>query len=278
MARLTSRRPVLRVRDGASVTRPDVLAGEEPLELRIDGSPLAVTMRTPGADWDLAHGFLATEGVIRRAEDIRTMRYCDSVDDTGRNTYNVLDIALSEGVAPPDPSVTRNFYTTSSCGVCGKASIDAVTVDSPYDISADRTPVDLDVVFALPDRLRAAQQVFDKTGGLHAAGIFSAAGELMVVREDVGRHNAVDKAIGALLREGRLPLTGAILMVSGRASFELTQKALLAGIPTLAAVSAPSSLAADLAEQSGMTLIGFVRGRGCNVYTGTERVISPPVA
>lgn len=278
MARLTSRRPVLRVRDGASVTRPDVLAGEEPLELRIDGSPLAVTMRTPGADWDLAHGFLATEGVIRRAEDIRTMRYCDSVDDTGRNTYNVLDIALSEGVAPPDPSVTRNFYTTSSCGVCGKASIDAVTVDSPYDISADRTPVDLDVVFALPDRLRAAQQVFDKTGGLHAAGISSAAGELMVVREDVGRHNAVDKAIGALLREGRLPLTGAILMVSGRASFELTQKALLAGIPTLAAVSAPSSLAADLAEQSGMTLIGFVRGRGCNVYTGTERVISPPVA
>lgn len=277
MARLTSRRSVLRVRDGASVTRPDVLAGEEPLELRIDGTPLAVTMRTPGADWDLAHGFLATEGVIRRAEDIATMRYCDSVDDTGRNTYNVLDIALSEGVAPPDPSVTRNFYTTSSCGVCGKASIDAVTVDSPYDISVDRTPVDLDVVFALPDRLRAAQEVFDKTGGLHAAGIFSATGELMVVREDVGRHNAVDKAIGAVLREDRLPLTGAILMVSGRASFELTQKALLAGIPTLAAVSAPSSLAADLAERAGMTLIGFVRGRGANVYTGTERVISPPV-
>jgi len=272
MARLTSRRPVLRVRDGVRVTRPDVLASEEPLEIRISGTPLAVTMRTPGADWDLVHGFLATEGVIRGSSDIRTLRYCDSVDETGRNTYNVSDVELAEGVAPPDASVTRNFYTTSSCGICGKASIDAVTVDSPYDLYADQTPVSLCVVLGLPDKLRAAQDVFDKTGGLHAAGIFTAAGELLVVREDVGRHNAVDKAIGAMVREDRLPLTGAILMVSGRASFELTQKALLAGIPTLAAVSAPSSLAADLADETGMTLIGFVRGTGCNVYTGQSRI------
>jgi len=272
MARLTSRRPVLRVRNGVRVTRPDVLAGEEPLEIRISGTPLAVTMRTPGADWDLVHGFLATEGVIRRSADIRTLRYCDSLDDTGRNTYNVSDVELADGVAPPDASVTRNFYTTSSCGVCGKASIEAVAVASPYDLRSDQTPVELDAVLTLPDKLRAAQDVFDKTGGLHAAGIFSSTGEQLVVREDVGRHNAVDKAIGAMVREDRLPLTGAILMVSGRASFELTQKALLAGIPTLAAVSAPSSLAADLAEESGMTLIGFVRGSGCNVYTGQSRI------
>lgn len=272
MARLTSRRRVLRVRDGHRTTRPDVLAAEEPLEIRIAGQPLAVTMRTPGADWDLVHGFLATEGVIRNAADVRTLRYCDSVDDSGRNTYNVSDVELAPGVAQPDASVTRNFYTTSSCGICGKASIDAITVDSPYDLVGDRTPVSLEVVLGLPDKLRAAQDVFDKTGGLHAAGIFSATGELLVVREDVGRHNAVDKAIGAMVREDRLPLGGTILMVSGRASFELTQKALLAGIPTLAAVSAPSSLAADLADEVGMTLIGFVRGTGCNVYTGQSRV------
>ncbi|MBA3339829.1 MAG: formate dehydrogenase accessory sulfurtransferase FdhD [Geodermatophilaceae bacterium] len=272
MARLTSRRPVLRVRDGARSTRPDVLAAEEPLEIRISGRPLAVTMRTPGSDWDLVHGFLATEGYIRGSADIRTLRYCDSVDDTGRNTYNVSDVELADGVVPPDPSVTRNFYTTSSCGICGKASIDAVTVDSPYDLHSDLTPVNLEAVLRLPDRLRGAQAVFEKTGGLHAAGIFSSTGELLVAREDVGRHNAVDKVIGAMVREDRLPLTGAILMVSGRASFELTQKALLAGIPTLAAVSAPSSLAADLADESGMTLIGFVRGSGCNVYTGQSRV------
>lgn len=272
MARLTSRRPVLRVRDGVRVTRPDVLAAEEPLEIRISGTPLAVTMRTPGADWDLIHGFLATEGVIRGSADVRTVRYCDSVDDTGRNTYNVSDVELADGVPRPDISVTRNFYTTSSCGVCGKASIEAVTVDSPYDLRSDRTPVSLDVVLGLPEKLRSAQQVFAKTGGLHAAAIFDAVGKLIVAREDVGRHNAVDKVIGAMVRENRLPLTGTILMVSGRASFELAQKALVAGIPTLAAVSAPSSLAADLAEESGMTLIGFVRESGCNVYTGQSRV------
>ena len=262
----------MRVRDGVRVTRPDVLAAEEPLEIRISGTPLAVTMRTPGADWDLVHGFLATEGVIRGSSDIRTLRYCDSVDDSGRNTYNVSDVELAEGVARPDAALTRNFYTTSSCGVCGKASIDAVTIESPYDLRSDSTPVNLDVVLQLPEKLRAAQQVFDKTGGLHAAAIFDAAGKLIVAREDVGRHNAVDKAIGAMVRENRLPLTGTILMVSGRASFELVQKALQAGIPTLAAVSAPSSLAADLADESGMTLIGFVRGSGCNVYTGQSRI------
>lgn len=269
---MTSRRPVLRVRDGVRVSRPDVLAAEEPLEIRISGTPLAVTMRTPGADWDLVHGFLATEGVIRRAGDIRTLRYCDSVDDTGRNTYNISDVELADGVAPPAASVARNFYTTSSCGICGKASIDAVTVDAPYDLLDDQTPVSLDVILGLPDKLRAGQAVFDRTGGLHAAGIFDSTGELLVAREDVGRHNAVDKVIGAMVREDRLPLRSTILMVSGRASFELTQKALLAGIPTLAAISAPSSLAADLADDVGMTLIGFVRGAGCNVYTGQFRI------
>jgi len=272
MARLTSRRPVLRVRDGVRTTRADVLVAEEPLEIRIAGRPLAVTMRTPGADWDLVHGFLTTEGVIRGPADIRTLRYCDSVDEAGRNTYNVSDVELAEGVTPPDASLTRNFYTTSSCGICGKASIDAVTVASPYDLRSDGTPVSLDVVLQLPDKLRQAQELFDTTGGLHAAGIFTSAGELLVAREDVGRHNAVDKAIGAMVREDRLPLTGAILMLSGRASFELAQKALLAGIPTLAAVSAPSSLAADLADEVGMTLIGFVRGSACNVYTGQSRI------
>ncbi|MCU1671508.1 MAG: fdhD [Blastococcus sp.] len=266
---------MLRIRGGQHTTRPDTVAAEEPLEIRLDGKPLAVTMRTPGHDFDLVHGFLATEGVITGPADIAGLRYCDSADADGRNTYNVVDVDLAPGVEAPDTALDRNFYTSSSCGVCGKASIDAIRTKTSYDVPGDATRLPLEVLFALPDRLRAAQEVFDKTGGLHAAGLFTAEGQLVALREDVGRHNAVDKVIGDGVREGRLPLAGRVLMVSGRASFELTQKAVMAGIPVLAAVSAPSSLAVELAREVGITLVGFLRGDGCNVYTHQERIVLP---
>ncbi|WP_433802384.1 formate dehydrogenase accessory sulfurtransferase FdhD [Actinomycetospora sp. CA-084318] len=272
MGRVTVRRPVVRVRERGVSRRPDALAAEEPLEIRIEGKPLAVTMRTPGHDVELAHGFLLTEGVITSADDIATARYCDSVDDTGRNTYNVLDLALAPGVAPPDDSVERRFYTTSSCGVCGKASLDAVRTRTAFSPADDPVAIDADVLFGLPDALRAAQKVFDSTGGLHGAGLFRADGSLLAVREDVGRHNAVDKVVGHALLSGAVPAAGSVLMVSGRASFELTQKAVMAGIPALAAVSAPSSLAAEMAEDAGMTLVGFLRGRSMNIYAGASRI------
>jgi FdhD protein len=263
---------VLRIRGPHTGTRPDTVAAEEPLEIRLGGTPLAVTMRTPGDDFDLVHGFLATEGVITGPGDVAGLRYCDSVDADGRNTYNVVDVDLAPGVAAPDTALDRNFYTSSSCGVCGKASIEAIRTRTAFDVAADGARVPLSVLLSLPDRLRAAQQVFDKTGGLHAAGVFTADGELRTVREDVGRHNAVDKVVGDAVRAGRLPLAGHVLMVSGRASFELTQKAAMAGVPVLAAVSAPSSLAVELAREVGITLVGFLRGDGCNVYTGQERL------
>ncbi|WP_075013329.1 formate dehydrogenase accessory sulfurtransferase FdhD [Geodermatophilus obscurus] len=278
MGRVTSRTPVLRIRGPVRSTRPDTVAAEEPLEIRLAGSPLAVTMRTPGADFDLVHGFLATEGVIAGIEDVAGLRYCNSVDDEGRNTYNVVDVDLATGVEPPATALDRNFLTSSSCGVCGKASIDAIRTRSRHDVAADGTRLDLATLLALPDRLRAAQQVFEKTGGLHAAGLFTADGELVALREDVGRHNAVDKVVGDAVRAGRLPLTGHVLMVSGRASFELTQKAAMAGIPVLAAVSAPSSLAVELAADVGITLVGFLRGDGCNVYSRQERIVLPDEA
>ncbi len=235
---------------------------------------LAVTMRTPGNDIDLAIGFLITEGIIASPADVVTAQLC--AGDNEPNTYNVVDVALAPGVEPPATDPARHFYTTSSCGVCGKASIDAVRVRSRHDIAADAVTVGAATLTTLPDTLRAAQKAFDATGGLHAAGLFTADGGLMCVREDVGRHNAVDKVVGWAAREGRLPATGHVLMVSGRASFELVQKATLAGIPVLAAVSAPSTLAVDLAAESGLTLIGFLRGRAFNVYTGEHRVVMPP--
>jgi FdhD protein len=273
VGRVTSRTPVLRIRGAQRSTRPDTVAAEEPLEIRLGGAPLAITMRTPGHDFDLVHGFLATEGVIAGPDDIAALRYCDSVDAEGRNTYNVVDVDLAPGVPVPDIGLERNFYTSSSCGVCGKASIEALRTKTRFDLAADGVRLPLDVLLALPDRLRAAQEVFDKTGGLHAAGLFTADGELLALREDVGRHNAVDKVVGHGFREGRLPLAGHVLMVSGRASFELVQKAAMAGIPVLAAVSAPSSLAVELARDVGITLVGFLRGDGCNVYTCPERVV-----
>jgi len=276
MGRVTARRPVRRITAEGETSRPDSLAVEEPMELRVGGRPLAVTMRTPGNDIDLVHGFLLTEGVIGSREDISVVRYCDGVDEQGRNTYNVLDVALAAGVTPPAAGVERNFYTTSSCGVCGKASLDAVRLNSRHPPAGDRVDVSTATLIGLPAKLREAQRVFDSTGGLHAAGLFTADGELLVVREDVGRHNAVDKVIGWAVQSGRVPLSGCVLMVSGRASFELVQKAVMAGIPVLAAVSAPSSLAVELAAESGVTVIGFLRGTSMNVYSVSERVVRAP--
>ncbi|MFC5749702.1 formate dehydrogenase accessory sulfurtransferase FdhD [Actinomadura rugatobispora] len=268
MGRITVRRPVLRLSTaGVRGRRPDTLAVEEPLEIRVAGRPLTITMRTPGDDFDLVAGFLTAEGVIGRADDLLAMRYC--ADTTEQNT---LDVVLAEGVEPPGESMTRAFTTTSACGVCGKSSIEALRVRRPYDVAADGLVLTPGTLAALPDRLREAQRVFDRTGGLHAAGLFDGNGELLVLREDVGRHNAVDKVVGWALNKGLLPLTGRVLMVSGRASFELTQKAMQAGIPVLAAVSAPSSLAVELAEDAGMTLVGFLRGETMNVYTGAHRI------
>jgi FdhD protein len=274
MGRVTVRRQVRKLSASGERRRPDTLAAEEPMEVRVDGKALAVTMRTPGHDVELAHGFLLTEGVIGSREDIFSARYCDGVDDQGRNTYNVLDLKLAAGVPPPETGVERNFYTTSSCGVCGKAALDAVKLKTRFPPGDSEFAVTTDVLAKLPDSLRTQQKVFSSTGGLHAAGLFTADGELLVVREDVGRHNAVDKVMGWALMQGLIPLKDNGLLVSGRASFELVQKAAMAGVPFLAAVSAPSSLAAELAEENNITLVGFLRGDSMNLYTADHRVIT----
>ncbi len=277
MGRVTRRTPshFLDVSDPAApavISRPDTLTVEEPLEIRVDGVSLAVTMRTPGNDFDLTIGFLLTEGLIEAAADVHTLMHCQDQGEDGLPTYNVVDVALSPGVAPPSTDAARQSYITSSCGICGKASIEAITTRSRYSVQQDRVQVDPQVLARMPNTLRAQQVVFDSTGGLHAAGLFTAGGDLLVAREDVGRHNAVDKVIGWAAREDRLPLRGHVLCVSGRASFELTQKALMAGIPTLAAVSAPSSLAVELANEAGLTLVGFVRDPKMTVYSGPDRL------
>jgi FdhD protein len=273
MGRVTERRKVLRIRDGAVSSRPDTLVAEEPLEIRLNGKPLAITMRTPGDDFALAAGFLVSEGVLAGQGDLRNIVYCAGATVDGSNTYNVVDVQTAPGVVIPDITLERNVYTTSSCGLCGKASLDAVRTTARWPI-ADHPQVRVtpELLADLPDRLRAAQRVFDRTGGLHAAALFSEEGELLDVREDVGRHNAVDKLVGRALQNGELPLSRAILLVSGRASFELAQKAVMAGIPVLAAVSAPSSLAVDLAAETGLTLVGFLRGASMNVYAGEDRI------
>jgi len=277
MGRVTVGRPVLRVRDGVISRRPDKLAAEEPMEIRVNGRPLTVTMRTPGGDFDLAVGFLVSEGVVHSADDVASVRYCAGATADGGNTYNVVDVGLAAHVPPPDASLERSFYTTSSCGLCGKASLEAVRTSSAWSVAEDTLRVTPELLTVLPERLREAQRVFDSTGGLHAAGLFDAEGNLLCVREDVGRHNAVDKVIGHALREGMVPLRNSMLMVSGRASFELVQKAVMAGIPLLAAVSAPSSLAVDLADDNGLTLVGFLRGSSMNIYAGTDRIEAVPV-
>ncbi|OMH32453.1 formate dehydrogenase accessory sulfurtransferase FdhD [Tersicoccus sp. Bi-70] len=282
MVRASRRRRVtrLRVQDDGAVdvdARADTIAGEEPLELRLNGRPFTVTMRTPGDDFDLAAGFLVSEGVISRMDQIETLRYGPGVDADGHASYNIVEVGLAPGVALPDTSAERHVYTSSSCGICGTASIDAVTKASSFDVSGDRLRITAAQLLALPDALRAEQSLFSSTGGVHAAGLFTLGPdgpELLCLREDVGRHNAVDKVVGWALRQGLLPARGTVLQVSGRASFELVQKAHLAGIPALAAVSAPSSLAVELAEEAGITLAGFSRGRSVNLYTRIDRVVT----
>jgi FdhD protein len=282
----TVRRRVERVtigEGGGRRARTDTLATEEPLEIRVavaDGLrsgarlddaavPVSVTMRTPGADFELAAGFLFGEGLIDGAEAIASIRYCTDAEQQ----YNVVSVVLARGTRFDPDALKRNFYQTSSCGVCGKASIDAVLGPACARVESGLV-VAPDVITRLPDALRAAQAVFERTGGLHAAGLFTAEGELVRAREDVGRHNAMDKLVGASLLERELPWSERIVMVSGRLSFELVQKAARAGAAVLAGVSAPSSLAVELAEQAGITLCGFVRGPAFNVYTGGARIAS----
>ena len=270
MGRVTRRQPVVRVggaRPGPSV---DTVIVEEPLEVRLGGRPFQVTMRTPGDDIDLVHGLLHSEQVITEAAQVVLARYCAGSGPDGVNTYNVVDVTLGDGAVPPEPGLQRNALTSSACGVCGSASIDQVTRATRFALAP--TTVSADVLLAAPQLVRPLQPAFAKTGGLHAAALLDPDGTVRCVREDVGRHNAVDKVVGWALRQDLLPLSEAILFVSSRASFELTQKAVLAGIGVLVAVSAPSSLAVELADEAGLTLIGFARGDAMNIYTHPERV------
>src|SRR5262245_52262376 len=270
--------PVLRASGANSARAEDLLAVEDPLEIKVgvDGDGrrvhrgVSITMRTPGNDHELAVGFLFTEGLIADRQQVAGVRECGG--------GNVVRVDLVPGVAVDLARLERHFYTGSSCGVCGKASLAAVRVEPHYRPTAGRPFVEAAVIHQLPDALRAAQAVFDRTGGLHASALFDPSGRLRVLREDVGRHNALDKLIGAEFLAGRVPLSDAILLVSGRLSFELVQKAAVAGIPILAAVGAPSSLAVDLAREHGMTVIGFVRADRFNVYAGADRVRVGPAA
>jgi len=269
------------VSDGQERRRGDYLATEEPLEVRLVAGGaterLAVTMRTPGNDFELAAGFLHGEGILADREALRGISYCTDPELDAAQQYNVVNVRL-DGAAMPDlRGLERHFYTSSACGVCGKASLDAIELRGcPPPSPGPR--VDAEVIYGLPDKLREAQGLFESTGGLHAAGLFTPDGELECLREDVGRHNAVDKVVGWALLEGRLPLDDRVLLVSGRASFEILQKALAAGVPMVCAVSAPSSLAVDVAERFGMTLAGFLRGRRFNLYSGHDRVLLPAPA
>jgi FdhD protein len=267
----TGDRRVVRIDSGVRRERSDTVAVEEPLEIRVAGAPLAVTMRTPGNDFELAAGFLITEGLVDGPSSICRISYCSggvTGDGPGPLEPNVVRVeaALTERAR------ARSFLTTSACGVCGKGSIDEVRTRSRYDVADDPLVAPAAVLAQLPGRLRAAQRVFDRTGGLHAAGLFDGDGELACLREDIGRHNAFDKVIGWAALDGRLPLRSSMLLASGRASFELAQKALMAGVPLLASVSAPSTLAVELAASAGMTLVGFLRGDTMNVYTGVHRI------
>ncbi len=271
------RRPVLSVAGGERRRRSDLVAAEEPLEVRVvaeEGGrrvkhPVAVTMRTPGHDFELAAGFLLTEGVLAGADAIWKIAHCDTgpVESAG----NVVEVFLAPGVAFDPARFSRNVYTTSSCGVCGKTSLELLRAVCPAPPRGEFR-VGAGTLAALPAKLRQAQPVFERTGGLHAAGLFDPEGELLLLREDVGRHNALDKVIGTLLLEDSLPASDTLVLVSGRASFELVQKALVAGIPALVAVGAPSSLAVETARELGMTLVGFLRDETFNVYAGEERV------
>jgi FdhD protein len=272
MGRVTRRHAILRVAAGEAIRRVDSLAVEEPLEVRLNGEPYLVTMRTPGNDIDLAHGLLYSEGIIAERSDIVLARYCAGSDAGGVNSYNVLDVTLAPHISV-SAAARRNVVTSSACGICGTTTIEQVLRESPYGV-APELRVEPELILSAPGLLRQQQEAFDQTGGLHAAGLLGLDSSMVCAREDVGRHNAVDKVIGWAIREQRLPLRAMILVVSGRASFELTQKAVLAGLPVLAAVSAPSSLAVELAEEAGLTLVGFVRGEAMNIYTHPEQIRS----
>ena len=257
-------------------SRTDQIAVEEPLEIRLlagqERKTIAVTMRTPGADFELTAGFLYSEGVIAGRTDIRTIRYClDPTVDTTQQ-YNIVNVTLARQTLPEIPQLERHFYTSSACGVCGKASIEAIQVRGgpPIEPGMIVTPQTL---FELPTQLSANQRLFADTGGVHAAGLFTVDGKLVALREDVGRHNALDKLIGWALMQNRLPLSHHLVMVSGRASYEILQKCVAAGLPLVCSVSAPSSLAVDVARSFGMTLVGFLRGETFNIYAGAERIV-----
>jgi FdhD protein len=262
---------VRRYSQGRFVSRPDTLAGEEPLEIRLAGEPYTITMRTPGHDIELVNGLLHAEGLIGARTDVRSARYCAG-DGPDGNTYNVLDVDLARTDPEAVRATARTAMATSACGVCGTASIEALRLRTRYPLPEDAPLLDPEVIMGFQAAMRARQRVFARTGGLHAAALGSTDGSLELVREDVGRHNAVDKVIGALLIEDRLPASDRALITSSRASFELVQKAVLAGIPTLIAASAPSSLAVQLATDSGLTLIGFAREDSFNLYTGSQRI------
>jgi len=267
--RRSHRARVVHYSEAAGTRAEDQLAAEEPLEMRIDGEPLTVMMRTPGHDRELVLGFLFGEGVIRSAADVQAVDLVPNGEHP--DLENVIEVHLAPGAPGRDARWQRHFFAASSCGLCGVSTIEAIHRQAP-PLKADEPRVDPEVLFGLDAKLRAQQAVFARTGGLHAAGIFSVEGDPIVVREDVGRHNAVDKVVGYALEHGVVPLSRHILMVSGRTSFEIVQKALMARIPILVAVSAPSSLARDLAQTSNQTLVGFLRGRSLNVYTGQTRI------
>lgn len=273
---------VTRTIDGVSEEITDAIAIEEPLEIRLEHGPveartiknISVTMRTPGNDEELASGFLFTEGIIKNAADIQRVAHCFIA--CAENRENVIQVSLNENIIPHLQNTERNFYTTSSCGVCGKGSINAIRTVSSYDADEQNTnTICNDVLTCLPDTLRLHQKVFADTGGLHASALFTPTGELLLVREDVGRHNALDKLIGAAIHQNILPLNNFVLLLSGRASFELVQKAAMAGVNIIAAVGAPSSLAVQLAEEFNITLVGFLRGNRFNIYTAPQRVLIP---
>lgn len=273
--------PVIKVKDLESVDTFDALAIEEPLEIRLEYGlagdrmvqNISVTMRTPGHDAELASGFLFTEGIVRNLADIANVDHCFIA--CAENKENVVLVSLKEGIMPHLQNTERNFYTTSSCGVCGKGSINAIRTVSTFTQTKDDLKIDFELLYGLPDILRRHQAVFADTGGLHASALFSIDGTLLLVREDVGRHNALDKLIGAALGKNWLPLNKSILLLSGRASFELVQKAAMAGINIIASVGAPSSLAVQLAEEFNITLAGFLRDQRFNIYTAARRVVIP---
>jgi FdhD protein len=278
-----SRAPIIKVYAALSANTSDSLAIEEPLEIRLEYGAkyqrhvqnVSVTMRTPGNDAELAAGFLFTEGIIKRAGDITNIDHCFIA--CADNKENVIQVSLAEDIVPDLKNTERNFYTTSSCGVCGKGSINAIRTVSSYagQLSDDNIIINARLLHSLPDVLSRHQDVFADTGGLHASALFNQSGDLLLVREDVGRHNALDKLIGAALHENWLPLNQSILLLSGRASFELVQKAAMAGIHIIAAVGAPSSLAVELAKEFNITLIGFLRNHRFNIYTAAHRIVIP---